>query len=130
MKSIIKELYKNSKLNSLEIIKLVFDGFNKNKGILSRVAINSLTPVFILEKLSEDEELTVRYWISQNTNTSISTLEKLSNDKECMVRYTVAQNPNTPLYLLEKLSKDKNKWVRFWVAHNETWIKYRKENGL
>ena len=56
------------------------------------------TPPKVLEKLANDEDVEVRYYVADNPNTPPEVLEKLSNDKMCIVRYVVAQNPNTPKY--------------------------------
>ena len=41
--------------------------------------------------------------LAENPNTPITTLEKLANDKDHFVRYYVAENPNTPEYVLLSL---------------------------
>ena len=40
-----------------------------------------------------------RYEVANNPNTSPETLERLANDKDWRVRYYVARNPNTPQYI-------------------------------
>lgn len=66
MKQILKYLYQNSK--NIEIKKLIFDAFNKNKYVREYVAENDNTPIPVLEKLSKDENGWVRYWVAENPN--------------------------------------------------------------
>ena len=65
-------------------------------------------PAFILEKLSEDKDWEVCYWVAYNPNVSNSILEKLSEYWHYLVRIIVTRNPNTPIYIVKKLSKDKD----------------------
>lgn len=92
MKPILKQLYQNSR--NEEIKYLIFDAFNKDNVIRSNVSKYKNTPDYILERLSNDENVNVRTAIASNQRTPISILEKLSNDKEARVRYWVIQNIN------------------------------------
>jgi hypothetical protein len=55
---------------------------------------------------------------ANNPNTPIHILEKLSNDKDCFVRYYVAKNPSTPINLLETLATERDYGVRYTAAMN------------
>ena len=48
----------------------------------------------ILDVLSRDKNLHVRYGVAQNPNTNPETLDVLSRDEYISVRYGVEQNPN------------------------------------
>lgn len=104
MKPICKEIYKNSRFNNQEIIELIFYSFSKDIGIRVNITYNPLTPPYILDKLSNDKDATVRFCVAQNCRAFISTLEKLS--------------------------KDRDNWVYSCAINNPTYIKYKKENGL
>jgi succinylglutamate desuccinylase len=56
------------------------------------VAGNANTPVSVLEKLVEDEN--VRWAVARNENTPVTLLEKLAQDKDEDVRKAVTENPN------------------------------------
>ena len=68
MKSIIKEIYQNSKFKNSGTIKLILDSFSKDDTIRYWVARNLNTPVFILEKLSKDKDWRVRIGVSYHYN--------------------------------------------------------------
>ena len=55
MKSILKSLYQYSRNEKIK--KLIFVAFNKDWSIRINVAQNINTPEYILEKLSNDEDL-------------------------------------------------------------------------
>jgi hypothetical protein len=82
------------------------------------IALNSNTPVEVLEVLSTDEDFVVRCNVANNPNTPVEVLKVLSTDKHYWVRCAVAGNPNTPVEVLEVLSTDEDYDVRHWVAEN------------
>ena len=53
-----------------------------------------------------------KYSQALDPNCSKEILEKLSNDEDWNIRYYVASNPNTSKETLEGLSNDKNSGVR------------------
>lgn len=55
--------------------------------MLQALAISKLTPAFILNWLSYDNDWEVRCGIAQNPNTPPETLDRLANDKNWSVRY-------------------------------------------
>lgn len=102
MKSILKELYKNSRFT--KIIKLIFDSFSEGSYI--------------------------RYEIANDIKCPVSILLRLSKDSDFSVRQRTAWNRNTPIEALLELSKDYDYQTRVWATKNPTYIKYKKENGL
>ena len=86
------------------------------------LARNSNTSKETLEKLSNDENNSVRCDVANNPNTSIEVLEKLSNDEDYSVRCDVANNPNTSKETLEKLSNDEDYGGFFYLDSRNTSI--------
>lgn len=80
MKPFIKEVYKNSRFNTTEVVKLIFDSFGGNEDTRRGIAKNPLTPIFILEKLSEDKSSYVRCGIVLNPKPPIHILKQLKRD--------------------------------------------------
>ena len=73
----------------------------------------------ILEKLADDEDANVRYYVAENPKTPADILKKLAReDEESGVRQAVAYNPNTPADILKKLAEDKDDDVKWAVAAN------------
>jgi hypothetical protein len=64
-----------------------------------KLAANPNCPVYLLEKLADDESGLVRYEVAANPNIPIHLLEKLSVDNDGIVSYGALQNPNCPQYL-------------------------------
>jgi hypothetical protein len=83
-----------------------------------RVARNPNTPPETLDRLANDEDSSVREGVAYNLNTSPETLDLLANDKKSHVRCMVAQNPNTSPESLERLANDECLSVREFVIHN------------
>ncbi len=90
MKAILKSLYQYSR--NKKVKELIFNVFNKDYLVRSYAARNKNTPVSILEKLSNDENVYVRSSVAKNIKTPISILEKLSNDEHYYVRYYAKEN--------------------------------------
>ena len=72
----------------------------------------------ILNKLSQDKDYGVRFYVAYNPATKTETLDVLSRDKDSDVRYWVAVNRNTKPETLDVLSRDKNPYIRYRVAAN------------
>lgn len=66
MRAAMKEIYKSSRFNSLEILKLIFDSYSENEYVRAEVVDNVNTPDFILEKLSKDKNRVIRYYANKN----------------------------------------------------------------
>lgn len=130
MKVILKEIYKNSRFNTLKVIKLIINIHSNDLNNLHYVAMEKDTPLYILEKLSKNTSSLIREAVGINPNISNSLLLKLSEDKHWSVRYRISYNPKTPISVLEKLSQDENSWVRGKIYDNPTYIKYKQENNL
>ena len=86
MKSILKQIYQNSKFDNSEVMQLIIDSFDENAIIRWSIARKSKTPISVLKKLSEDEDWHIRYDVAYNLKTPSHILEKLSEDK-CVVIY-------------------------------------------
>ena len=98
-----------------ELEKLAED---KDELVRFYLAGNTNTPISLLEKLAQDEDEDVRSCVAGNTNTPVSLLEKLVEDEDEIVRSDVAGNANTPAPVLEKLAEDEDEKVRFYLAGN------------
>ena len=70
-----------------------------------RVAKNPNTLKGILETLSTDENIGVRYEVAKNLNTPIKILKILSKDSDWYVKGYVSNNPNTPKEIAENINK-------------------------
>ena len=75
MKSIIKSLYQYS-MNK-EIKELIFKSFNKDSYVRSFAAYSQNTPISVLEKLSEDEDYSIRKIIAFKSKYSGSCFRKI-----------------------------------------------------
>ena len=94
MKLIIKQIYKNSRFNNSETMKLIVDSFSEYFSIRSGVADNPSTPSSTLDYLSKDKDEYVRIGVAWNPNTPISTLKFLSKDKnELLCVYSMGHQP-------------------------------------
>ena len=109
-----KERAKSS-TSPAELEKLAED---KDELVRFYLAGNTNTPISLLEKLAQDEDEDVRSCVAGNTNTPVSLLEKLVEDEDEIVRSDVAGNANTPAPVLEKLAEDEDENVRFYLAGN------------
>jgi hypothetical protein len=67
-----------------------------------------------------------RHRVAENPNCPVYLLEKLADDENGFVRYAVALNPNSPIHLLEKLADD-NLFVRCGVSTNPNCPQYLKD---
>ena len=84
---------------------------------------NKRTSKKVLEVLSRDKDMWIRWDVADNPNTPVEILEALSKDKDRDFRCRVAINKNTPIEVLKELSKDKDWWIRRNVADT---LKYRR----
>ena len=125
MKSILKQIYQNSKFDNSEVMQLIIDSFDENVIIRWSIARKSKTPISVLKKLSEDEDWHIREGVALNTKTPASILEKLSEDESEDVRRGVAKNLNAPIFTLRKLYKE-SRYMRYSVINNPTYKKYHK----
>ena len=84
-----------------------------------KLAENENTSANVLEKLSNDENKSVRLAVAMNPNTPTATLDALARDDDRDdIRLAVAGNPNTSEVTLEALAKDEYEAVRLAVAEN------------
>jgi len=90
--------------------------------VFSYLAMNSKTPLDILEQLGKRSESMVRARAALNGNTPLELVEKLSSDSDWQVRISVTGNPKVTKSILTKLKSDPNKVVR---SYAETSWKYR-----
>jgi hypothetical protein len=74
-----------------------------------------------LERLANDEDYCVRYYVAFNPNTPIEILARLANDKDWGVRSHVAENINTPTKTLERLANDNNRTVAYYARNNKNY---------
>lgn len=88
MKLFIKEVYKNSRFINTETYQMIFDSFNEDLDIRRGIAKNPLTPIFILEKLSEDKNPYVRCGIVLNPKPPVHILEQLNRDINIIIAQT------------------------------------------
>jgi hypothetical protein len=81
------------------------------------VAKSRYTPVNILEKLAKDDINLVRALVATNPNTPVRYLNDFFGDEK-IVRDGLSGNPSTPQKLLNVLADDSDKMVRLRVADN------------
>ena len=82
------------------------------KPLVEEIASYEKTPIEILEKLSKNEDITIRNKVALNKSSTPEILEKLINDEKLFVRYNVAQHPNSTYEILYKLAEDEDEVVR------------------
>ena len=92
MKTILKSLYQNSRINAMK--NLFINIFNKDSYVRSYIASSVYIPILILEYLSKDKDFYVRKVVAENPNTPIRALEYLSNDENIAIRKCATRNPN------------------------------------
>ena len=107
-------------------------GFKLEKGELSydekfRLARSFTTSPETLDRLANDENPYVRYWVAWNPNASPEALERLVNDVDSGVRFRVACNTNTSPETLERLANDVDSGVRCGVVNNSNTPQYIKD---
>jgi hypothetical protein len=73
--------------------------------------------IYILEKLSDSNDMSARWAVAKSRYTPVSILEKLASDEVNLVRALVATNPNTPLKYLNEFFSDE-KIVRDGLSGN------------
>ena len=71
----------------------------------SAIALNTITPPDVLDKLSMSNNSSVRRGVADNLSTPPRVLARLSQDPDTYVVNPVARNPNTPPEVLDKLSR-------------------------
>ena len=81
----------------------------------SWIAHNKTVPLEILEILSTDEDVDVRFTVAQKRKLTPELFEKLSEDIDETVRMRVACNAQTPKTILEKLASDQCARVAKWA---------------
>lgn len=82
------------------------------KPLVEEIASYEKTPIEILEKLSKNEDITIRNKVALNKSSTSEILENLINDEKLFVRYNVAQHPNSTSEILYKLAEDEDEVVR------------------
>jgi hypothetical protein len=124
-------MYKPKLFIQQQLKSTLIRGFQKTQYLLSYLkntwillnnrifdlARNPNTPPETLDRLANDEDADVRYWVAWNPHTLPETLESLANDDAWYVRCAVAWNPNTPQYI-----KDYLKIRQFLNWHNNNSI--------
>ena len=96
------------------------------EGVVEVIALNSATPIYLIEKLLIDEDPWVRYHASGNPLISKSVreaiLDDFAGDDDLSVRRFVASSIDSPATALMKLSSDTSEYgeyVRTDVANNQ-----------
>jgi type VI protein secretion system component VasK len=74
------------------------------------VARNKTVPLSILEILSHDESVDVRYAVAMKRKSSQDILQRLAKDPDDSIRLRIALNPKTSRTILEQLLDDE--WSR------------------
>ena len=82
------------------------------KPLVEEIAFYEKTPIKILEKLSKNEDITIRNKVALNKSSTPDILENLINDEKLFIRYNVAQHPNSTYEILYKLAEDEDEVVR------------------
>ena len=73
----------------------------------------------ILDVLSRDKNLHVRYGVAQNPNTNPETLDYLSQDKSPDIREKVAHNPNYKKKITVELSSTQHEALKKLIASSQ-----------
>lgn len=83
---------------------------DKSDWVRSRVAQNPNTSKETLDSLVDFDhwDWLLRFYVAENLNTAPETLNRLSYDENHTVRLRVAKHPNTPSETLERLFYDEN----------------------
>lgn len=91
--------------DNIDILTVLSGCKNKEYGKNVRVcvAMNTLTPLEVLEYLSNDSDVNVRCYVAKNINTPIKVLEKLMKDPVWIVRSGVRFHP--------KLTREMRKYM-------------------
>lgn len=96
------------------------------------VALNPSTPMFVVEKMVNDDNEYVRAIISLRRDIPISILEKLVNDESAEVRYWVAHSKNATMDILTKLIHDEDmttrEWAKLRIKQNVKWHSIANDN--
>lgn len=108
MKTICKEIYKNSRFFNIEIIGLFAASCSKFWGIRTQVVLNQNCPIELLIKLSKDKEDVIRYYVAKHKNSTIELLIELNKDKFEGVRESVKKHPTYIQYKKELESSNSN----------------------
>lgn len=80
--------------------------------IKSKMASNPETSIKDLERLSNDEDWTIRYYVTQNPSATSNLLTKLSYEKEKEIRYKTVLNKNVSDLTVLRLLRDPENSVR------------------
>ena len=134
-------MYKPKPFIQQQLKSTLIRGFQKTQSLLSylkttwillnnsifALARNPNTSQETLERLANDNDWEVRYYVARNPNTPPEILERLENDRDPHVRIGIAYNPNTPPEILERLANDENWVVRYRVAQNPNTPQYIKD---
>ncbi len=121
----LAELAKNSQtpVGRLEEMYQFCQSLNE-RGLVSRrpydilfaLARNRGTPSWILVKLAERSESSIRLAVGINPNTPVAILEKLMTDHDNLVRTWLSTNPKTTKEILLQLKSDKDSLVRNYAT--------------
>ncbi len=119
----VEKIYKNFS-NDKETVGAIAMNLSMRTSVYDRKAEKSEIIINLLIKLSDFEDMGVRWAVAKNPHTPTEILEKLSKDKINLVRALCATNPNTPKNILAKLFSDE-KIVRDGLSGNpKTPLKY------
>lgn len=106
-KSIMELILENKQCSSQNIIDIYNNLENKESLMINlEISNHPLTPSYILDELSKNENESIRYNVSKNINTSIKTLESLCYDKGTFVVENIINNPNVTPKILERIFYD------------------------
>lgn len=87
--------------------------------VRARVCRHPATPLSVLSVFANGEEQPLRSCVPMHSNASTALLAQLAGDESTNVRQAVAQNPATPPELLLKLSHDSQHYVLTTLVHNK-----------
>lgn len=109
-----------------DVLRWLFQQFEKERPIQIALGENPKTPSEILLELSQDDFTPPEFYhesprreVARNRNTPAEILVTLSADQDPAVVANVASNPSTPVEILKKLSTHEYNGVRQGVARNE-----------
>jgi hypothetical protein len=111
----IKSLVSSNPKASTKTLLNLIDSLNKDDR--ESLAFYTLSPE-VLDKLSDDEDESVRESVAGNESTQQETLEKLAKDENYDIRKAVSERPDLSAEVLHKLSDDEAYDIRETVAKN------------
>jgi hypothetical protein len=105
-----------NKLSEDNIINLSNDN---NFLVLAEIALNTNTPLNIVNKLSEHKNSNIRKNIATRIDLSFDLIEKLAEDNDAEVIIEITKRKNLSFNLIEKLANHKKNYIKTEIMRRE-----------